>query len=848
MAGRIISRFQFALNADARTFNREMKRGEKNIDDQERAFRQLQRTVRTANQRFDSFRKNVISLRGALIGVAAIGGFLRLAKESTEAATALVELSDRTGFATDRLQTLSRVFEGDGVTVESFSKAIDRMNRTLNDAELGLSTARDALGQVGLTFNELKGLRPEEQFDKIAKGISELSTESERAGVVQNIFGRGAQGFVNVLQRGTEALREQEEAFRALGITSEQGLRSLKALNQEFTNISTTLQVSLQQSFADSADELRDLLVELQELIKVATPITIQGVSGFTGGLTSIANNTDALAVGAGAYLGGKGAAAVATQISTLATAFGSGGTSLAARVAAFSARLAGILGPTGVLVGIGATLVVFRDQITSVARSLGLIEREASVGGEARAGDTSVELEKRLNDLKLVLDLDRTDVFSRTEGPQENLELIRQFVRELNLREENEQQLIQALESIRVERGQPGILGAVTSSEERTLLYLENYQDKLEEVTKNALTQIISDTESQLEIVRRNELLASQNDQSLIDALEAARQEEEATKRRLEEEQRIAASLQRQETIRKASIDGQYEAYLFAQSLVEEEDKRTVAMQKYGELLKEQDDLLKRINSYAAVGLGDEAQALFPDLEKTTQQILELREYVFSLKDKAAERPSGPLILSDEDIRKAEELGEAINESINSQKLQEVHQEYVRILNTLGLLKVEAPDIIPYERLLAIRNITQGWLEDMKVGLKNAIIYTENWGQALERLGRLAITSLLSNFLTGDNLKTLFGRQFGGHVNVGQPYVVGEAGPEIFVPKTAGDIIPNNQIGGGVNITFAPVIQSTDGPGVRNALNQVLPMFKRDIIQTINNQNAISLARSRQA
>ena len=37
-------------------------------------------------------------------------------------------------------------------------------------------------------------------------------------------------------------------------------------------------------------------------------------------------------------------------------------------------------------------------------------------------------------------------------------------------------------------------------------------------------------------------------------------------------------------------------------------------------------------------------------------------------------------------------------------------------------------------------------------------------------------------------------GMQAGGHVSAGQPYMVGEAGRELFVPSTGGNIIPNNK------------------------------------------------------
>jgi hypothetical protein len=40
--------------------------------------------------------------------------------------------------------------------------------------------------------------------------------------------------------------------------------------------------------------------------------------------------------------------------------------------------------------------------------------------------------------------------------------------------------------------------------------------------------------------------------------------------------------------------------------------------------------------------------------------------------------------------------------------------------------------------------------------------------------------------------------KQHGGPVSAYSPYIVGEAGPELFVPNTSGRIVPNNQLGNG--------------------------------------------------
>ena len=54
-----------------------------------------------------------------------------------------------------------------------------------------------------------------------------------------------------------------------------------------------------------------------------------------------------------------------------------------------------------------------------------------------------------------------------------------------------------------------------------------------------------------------------------------------------------------------------------------------------------------------------------------------------------------------------------------------------------------------------------------------------------------------------GDIFGGIFGKQAGGPVAADRPYIVGEAGPELFVPKAAGTILPNGQgMGGVTNVT----------------------------------------------
>ena len=95
---------------------------------------------------------------------------------------------------------------------------------------------------------------------------------------------------------------------------------------------------------------------------------------------------------------------------------------------------------------------------------------------------------------------------------------------------------------------------------------------------------------------------------------------------------------------------------------------------------------------------------------------------------------------------------------------------------------------------------------------LQQLIFSTDSWTdsltKALNALANILFQSALSglagtdgkgffSFLTG----TLGKRANGGPVTGGSPYIVGERGPELFVPGRSGSIVPNGAMGGDVNV-----------------------------------------------
>ena len=70
--------------------------------------------------------------------------------------------------------------------------------------------------------------------------------------------------------------------------------------------------------------------------------------------------------------------------------------------------------------------------------------------------------------------------------------------------------------------------------------------------------------------------------------------------------------------------------------------------------------------------------------------------------------------------------------------------------------------------------------------------------------------------------------KAIGGPVQSDKPYVVGERGPEMFVPSRSGSIVPNNQLGGGGGIVVNQTINVSTGvqQTVRAEIKQLMPQI----------------------
>lgn len=116
---------------------------------------------------------------------------------------------------------------------------------------------------------------------------------------------------------------------------------------------------------------------------------------------------------------------------------------------------------------------------------------------------------------------------------------------------------------------------------------------------------------------------------------------------------------------------------------------------------------------------------------------------------------------------------------------------------------------------------------------------YNDKLGEVPDNVGTTITTTYVSvgtppPIMNSEGVTSLGGgRASGGPVSAGVPYVVGEEGPEWFVPNSSGTIIPNSQlqaVGGGgggnvINFYYSPMLSLGDRVELETV---VKPMFER--------------------
>jgi len=181
--------------------------------------------------------KKLLAFGSIMTGVA-VGGMVVFARGQLEMIDKLAKTAHALGITTEALGGLQHAAELTGVSNDQLATALKRMEKTISDASVGLSTAKRALAQLGLSVKDFQGLKPEQQFALIGDELNSIKEQTDKARIAQDIFGRSGIMLINTLKLGSQGLKDMAADAKALGLTfTDEEAASVERFNDQMTRL-----------------------------------------------------------------------------------------------------------------------------------------------------------------------------------------------------------------------------------------------------------------------------------------------------------------------------------------------------------------------------------------------------------------------------------------------------------------------------------------------------------------------------------------------------------------------------------------------------------------------------------
>lgn len=180
--------------------------------------------------------QKTIDWKNALTSVAGLAGIafsatavIAFGKHVFDTASEIHDMSERLGISTDAVQGFKFAAEQSGSTLDAVGTAINKMNDNLAG---GNKATVQALSSVGLKFQDIRSMRPEDAFLAITDAIQKIPDPMTQADTAMALFGKSA----------AELLPGIKEGFRGVAAgadkMSDDTIRDLEAAQDAWDQLS----------------------------------------------------------------------------------------------------------------------------------------------------------------------------------------------------------------------------------------------------------------------------------------------------------------------------------------------------------------------------------------------------------------------------------------------------------------------------------------------------------------------------------------------------------------------------------------------------------------------------------
>jgi len=211
----------------------------------------------------------------------------------------IAKMAKRTGFSTEALSELRHAAELSGASLQGLEKASRTLSGTILDAGYGLESYTRAFDKIGVSYIELAKLSPEDQLMQVLEALAEVESESERAALATDLFGRAGTQLLPMLSDGADGLARMRKEAHELGIVFD---AEAAVAAEKMTDAMTRVKSAIKGAELAIAEALIPIITPL--LDKITKLVKEMGAwIGEHETLTKVITGAGGLLIGLGALL-----------------------------------------------------------------------------------------------------------------------------------------------------------------------------------------------------------------------------------------------------------------------------------------------------------------------------------------------------------------------------------------------------------------------------------------------------------------------------------------------------------------------------------------------------------------
>lgn len=236
--------------------------------------------------------------KGIAVGVAAVAtacvaigkSVWDLSNQVAQYGDAIDKNSQKVGMSAESYQKWDYAMKIAGTSMQDCTAGLKTLTNKFDDAIGGSSSAQETFGRLGISLDDLKGKSREDIFKETVKALQNVESETDKAALANDLFGRSGQNLMPLFNMTEEELNEVMADTEKYGmIMSDKAVAASAQFQDSLTRLQSTIggvKNAIVGEFLPGISSIMDGLAGMIAGVDGAKETFIQGVTDTVQAVT----------------------------------------------------------------------------------------------------------------------------------------------------------------------------------------------------------------------------------------------------------------------------------------------------------------------------------------------------------------------------------------------------------------------------------------------------------------------------------------------------------------------------------------------------------------------------------